>query len=133
MRARILGIQFNRTPQGCHSAVKVTIQQQTLAQFIKHIAISWIEFRGPPQMNYCRFPVPGFQQTAAELVLHLRTVWRAFDLEFVLGESLLVLPQAGIGKSQMVMPQRDAGIDSQGRAKLLDSLQGTVGVLIASS
>ena len=130
VRGGVGRLQRNRALQfGCRG-FRLAGEKQRLAQIIGRVGISGIEFGGFFQMGDRFLYSSSFEQAMSELVENQGIVRRTVELFFVFGDALLVTSQAGIGESQMIVPERRIGIDAQGGLKLFYRLQSAVGVLI---
>ena len=109
------------------------VEKQSLAQIVSRVRIGGIKFSGPLQVGKRFFHFTGFEQAMSELVEKLGIVGRADQFLPVFGDGFLVASQAGIGESQVIVPERRVGIDPQRALKLLDRLHGAVRVLVCAS
>ena len=69
----------------------------------------------------------------SELVEKLRIVGRADKFFPVFGDGFRVAAQAGIGETQVIVPERRVGINAQRGLELFDRLHRAVRVLVGAS
>src|SRR5262245_23054738 len=98
---------------------RVSDQESGFPQFVKRFRVSSIQGRGALKLLYCSLPIPRLQQTMSVLITNIRVARCARHFYSVFRQGPLSVSECVVGKTQVVVTQRDIRIQAQGRLKFV--------------